>query len=285
MQRYMHANADVAIRQARACGQVIINDVDDLLWNMPVTNAAWRAVHPGVHPEANINHYRKILAASSIVTVSTPHLRESAHAFVHDAPIEVVRNAIDLRRFVPHEHEEPPRLGWTGVLSHRSNDVEQVAYPVKRVLGEGYAKQFVHCGAVGDQRIWQLLGVDEDRVAEHPMVPIDQWPHQLRHFDVGVVPLNGVAFNHAKSCIKGMEYAASGIPFISSDADEYAWLYCTHGIGRLARKPKHWLTHLRALADPDVRTAEAREQREKIRTLDIATRWREWESLYLSASP
>jgi hypothetical protein len=220
-----------------------------------------------------------------MVTVSTPYLRDQVHAFVHDAPIEVVRNAIDMRQWATHEHREPPRLGWSGALSHRSNDVEQIAYPVRQVVGAFYDKQFVHCGSIPDEHIWDVIGLDSDECVEHPMVPIEQWPHQLRHFDVGVVPLNAVAFNKAKSAIKGMEYAAAGIPFVASHADEYVWLYGTHGIGRLARKPKHWATHLRALADPEVRHAEAREQREKIWALDIGTRWREWESLYLTAIP
>lgn len=286
MQRYMNKDLPDAIRAARLAGQIIINDVDDLMWNMPVTNSAWRATHPNTHPDANVTHYKKILAASTMVTVSTPYLAEQVRVFCREAEVVVIRNAIDLSRWTTHTHAQPPRLGWTGVLTHRSNDIEQIGLVLETMVGSGYARQFRHVGALefeGAPHIADITGLQPEQVAEYPMCPIDEWPNQLRHFDVGVVPLSDVKFNRAKSCIKGIEYAAAGIPFVASATPEYCALHDECGIGRLAPRGRVWLAHLRDLADPAVRAGEAERQRKAVEAFDIANRWTEWEDAYRHA--
>ena len=80
--------------------------------------------------------------------------------------------------------------------------------------------------------------------------------------DIGVVPLNlPLDFNEAKSALKGLEYAAAGIPFVASPSGEYKRL-ASMGIGRIASTPDEWVTHLTELLDPEVRQAEATKARE-----------------------
>ena len=74
--------------------------------------------------------------------------------------------------------------------------------------------------------------------------------------DIGLVPLNDVEFNHAKSYIKGLEYAAAGVPFICSYSPEYQVL-ADAGVGRLAKTPEEWTYHLTELLDPQMRKDEA----------------------------
>src|SRR5205085_863761 len=45
------------------------------------------------------------------------------------------------------------------------------------------------------------------------MTPTTEYPTLFSGIDIGIVPLADVPFNHAKSRIKGMEYAAAGVPF------------------------------------------------------------------------
>jgi hypothetical protein len=73
--------------------------------------------------------------------------------------------------------------------------------------------------------------------------------------DIGIVPLTTNQFNEAKSNLKGLEYALSGIPFVASDTQEYRDLHDI-GIGRIAKSNKDWLKHLKQLIDPEVRQAE-----------------------------
>lgn len=51
------------------------------------------------------------------------------------------------------------------------------------------------------------------------------------------------------SALKGLEYAACGVPFVASPREEYVRLHERHGLGLLARRPRDWYRHLRALVD------------------------------------
>lgn len=63
-------------------------------------------------------------------------------------------------------------------------------------------------------------------------------PYQkaVSEFQVGIVPLRDTAFNRAKTALKGLEYAALGVPFVHSAHPEYTKL----NAGLEAIKPKHW---------------------------------------------
>ena len=55
-----------------------------------------------------------------------------------------------------------------------------------------------------------------------------------------------------------MEYAASGIPFVSQGLPEYARL-ASLGVGRVAYSPEDWVSHLSELLNYRVRKLEAAE--------------------------
>jgi spore maturation protein CgeB len=74
--------------------------------------------------------------------------------------------------------------------------------------------------------------------------------------DIGIVPLNKLPFNEAKSNLKGLEYAMSGIPFVSYGSKEYQKLE-SEGAGNTARKPKDWIKHMERLIDPVERKRQA----------------------------
>jgi hypothetical protein len=114
----------------------------------------------------------------------------------------------------------------------------------------------------------ERIGVSNDQVTTLPLVDHEDYPDIL-DFDIGIVPLRHTPFNQAKSDIKGMEYAASGIPFIAQRIDAYQELYDSLGIGRLADKANSWLKHIRTLKDPVLRAEEAARQKEAIKARDI----------------
>jgi glycosyltransferase involved in cell wall biosynthesis len=94
-----------------------------------------------------------------------------------------------------------------------------------------------------------------------------------------LVPLNLVPFSEAKSYLKGLEYAASGIPFVASPTYEYR-LLAKEGIGRIASTPDEWRDHVTELLDPDVRAAEAEKQLALVRSrYDISTKGEEWNTV------
>jgi glycosyltransferase involved in cell wall biosynthesis len=95
---------------------------------------------------------------------------------------------------------------------------------------------------------------------------------------VGLVPLNRIPFSEAKSNLKGLEYAAAGIPFIATPTEEYRIL-AEAGVGRLASTPDEWRDHARELLDVDVRREEADRQRRIVQEqFDISTKGSEWDT-------
>jgi hypothetical protein len=74
--------------------------------------------------------------------------------------------------------------------------------------------------------------------------------------DIGIVPLNKLPFNEAKSSLKGMEYAMSGIPFVAYGSNEYKKLEA-EGAGNTAVKPRQWIKHMEKLIDPAERRRQA----------------------------
>jgi hypothetical protein len=78
------------------------------------------------------------------------------------------------------------------------------------------------------------------------MLPLHKYFAKSFCFDIGIVPLNDIPFNHAKSSIKGLEYASSGIPFVAQGLPEYQRL-ADMGVGRVANTPDEWRTHMTEL--------------------------------------
>lgn len=103
----------------------------------------------------------------------------------------------------------------------------------------------------------------------------------FERIDIGIVPLNDIPFNHAKSYIKGLEYAAAGVPFVASAAPEYVFL-AENGVGRVARSPEEWESHISELADPKVRKQEAMKNLENLPRFSMKRTGNDWNSAFES---
>jgi glycosyltransferase involved in cell wall biosynthesis len=75
------------------------------------------------------------------------------------------------------------------------------------------------------------------------------YPQGVAKITVGIVPLLESKFNDAKSYLKGMEYAACGVPFVASPTPEYRLLN-NEGLGLLATdKSKSWKRHVKRVLE------------------------------------
>jgi glycosyltransferase involved in cell wall biosynthesis len=254
---------------------IFINDLDDWYWGLEKTNAAYALTDPKANPEENIDHYKEILKLSDVITVSTPFLYNKMTSWLKHKNVRLVENCVTVSDFsVRRLNLKKPIVGWVGSTSHRSNDLEQL---------KGYfdsSWRFHHSGHLpGAPLFSDALGVSKGRVTVSPMVPAKDYARRSFCFDIGLAPLNDVAFNHAKSWIKAIEYAAAGVPFVASDAPEYRRLQETYGIGRIASNKKEWLSHLEELKDPSIRNKEAASQRDLVRALDVKTMVSSWRSV------
>jgi hypothetical protein len=88
--------------------------------------------------------------------------------------------------------------------------------------------------------------------------------------DIGIIPLANIPFNRAKSDIKGLEYAAAGIPFVAQNLDAYIDLQLSLGIGRLAKKAINWKKHIEELRlNPSLRQEEGAYNRDAVKARDL----------------
>ncbi len=298
LQRWMAENSADLIRKARATGQVIINDLDDWFLGLPTSNQAYYVTHPrqGVAANraderaarahgialpakqaANRDWYMKAIAASSALTVSTQFLADKLQERFR-VPVFLVRNAIDLERFTIEDVSDGPNIGWTGGIPWRASDLQTLRGIIGPFL-ERHDLTFIHSGDLPNAaKAADQLNIPPSRVEARTLVHISEYPSLFAGFDVGLVPLEDVPFNHAKSCLKGMEYAACGIPFVAQGLPEYEWF----GAGITVRKPKHWISALERLMDPIERKQLGSEARERVEREDIATRWTDWRDVYES---
>lgn len=270
MQRLMHDTLAEHIYKARSIGQVIVNDLDDWYWGLDPANDAFLSSHPKTNPRENRDHYKKVLASSTLVTVSTPYLADRIKSFVH-CPIVLHENTVDVERFNQRKHTSSsiPVVGWVGATSHRSSDLEIMKGVINPLLINNEIK-FQHSGRYASApSVASKLGLHDDQVLVMDAVDARDYP-SLLNMDIGIAPLRDTPFNHAKSDIKLLEYSASGIPWVGSSLSAYESLRKNWGIGRTASKPSQWLKHLRDLRDPFRRASEGDALREAVLSRDIS---------------
>lgn len=280
MQRVMHEFAYNLVRIAQDGGQMVVNDVDDWYWGLHESNMASKQSDPAFNPEANREHYRAAVEASDLVTVSTPFLAEQISSW--GCNVKVVPNAIDLDRWTPHQQNETPTIGWVGSTTHRSNDLETVATPVSEFVADNGLTWYHGGWWEGFKHACELLGIPASSSQTALICSIYNYPNLFIPLDIGIVPLNMIPFNEAKSYIKGLEYAASGVAFVAQASGEYQALADT-GLGRAVDGDDDWRDALDQLLDYDVRVEEARRNLELVQDHDIKKLWSNWAEAYEKA--
>lgn len=293
LQRWMFASVGVEAVTAKRNGQVIVNDVDDHFWALDPRNQAARATDPARNPIENRVHYQTVLRNSSAVTVSTPFLADVLRREVGvQVPIHVIPNCVDLAAFEDvrtrnlrraREHVATPiptLVGWVGATPWRSGDLETM----RGILGpfiESNDLLAYHGGHLDRAETFAAQAeVKPSRMILRGMVPIGEYPSLFEGLDLGLVPLRDVPFNRAKSWIKGLEYAAAGVPFVAQDLPEYVRLVA-RGVGRVANRTKDWRRQMGHLLDPAARLEEAESNAAGVKAHDIAQGIGLWRDLYL----
>lgn len=279
----MHRRILDVMQKAKDMGQTIVVDIDDWHDGLEKTNRAHEATDPEKNAENNRDIYNKIISLADAVIVSTPFLGEYYSRM--NKNVYMVRNGIDLHRWKQKEVEftDKPIIGWVGATPWRSQDLESVAGSVGKFINDNDLP-FHHSGHTPGHDAplaqHQLEIADDEKVTFMPLVPILEYPKLFEPIDIGIVPLNDVPFNHAKSFIKGLEYVAAGVPFVASYSPEYQ-LLADSGVGRVARNKEEWEYHLSELMDPQMRKDEAIINLENVKKLfTMEHRGQEWAAVY-----
>ena len=247
----MNSQTVPLMRTMQELGKRVVVDVDDFHYGLEESNIASKSTNPHANPESNRAFFEQGIRQADTVTVSTQFLADFYSRRCRD--VRIVRNALDVDRFTPVP-EGDPVIGWVGGTLWRSGDIE-----ILRDWLPDFVKDHKvlvhHSGHIpGDGNHFGVrAGVK--RVRTEPMCMLKDYPSKMFRMNIGLVPLNRVPFSEAKSNLKGLEYAASGIPFIATPTEEYR-LLAESGVGRLATTPDEWRDHAVELLDPVVRAAE-----------------------------
>jgi len=268
MQRWMLSGIPDNIKIAQSNGQSIVNDLDDWYWGLHDRHLAKPHIDPKKNKDENIDIYRQVIANSDLVVASTPFLVEKARNKLRAPNVVLFENHVDFDAFPQRKHDNGTTvIGWHGSTGHRSGDLDCLAQVFPSLEEERFS--FHHTGHSHQHPpFWDEVKVPQSRVNIYPMVSPTKIPKMLP-FDIGVAPLTDTPFNHAKSWIKPLEYAAAGIPFVMSKSPEYIRFKEEYGVGRIAKKYIDWVKHLEKLSDPDARLEEAQQNQEALKNLDV----------------
>lgn len=274
----MHESTVQIFDMMQKSGQKIIVDVDDFHFGIHEENIAERQTNPRLHPEHNRMFYEMGIRQADIVTVSTQFLGNFYEKRCKD--VRIVRNAVDIERFTKQDQPEIPIFGWVGGTLWRSGDIEMLSGWMPDFVND-HGIQVHHSGHIPNDPRHFAVRAGLKKVSTVPMTSVIDYPNLLKHFHVGLVPLRDSPFNEAKSNLKGLEYAAAGIPFIATPSEEYRILH-EAGVGRLAVTPDEWRDHAIELLDPQVRKEEADRNWDIVnREFNISTKGNEWASVLL----
>lgn len=279
IQRPLSQQYTAIIEQARRQGIATIVELDDDFSSVHEYNIA----HDSLQGQKYIGPQwvEKAAYLADHVTVSTPQLAK----FARHGRFSVLRNCVPDSIFdTTSEGKDSgkwPRIGWTGSVQTHPNDLQQT----KGRLGELLKEYDLPFNVVGDgEYVATNLALDSSTpVYATGWVELEMYYQYVATFiDIGIVPLELSPFNQAKSALKGLEYAALGIPFVASPTREYELLE-VNGIGKTAKSPGEWRKHLQRMIDRPAETERvAKEARDRIKADHVysvnAPKWIEaWE--------
>lgn len=263
-------------------GRKIVLDLDDDLHRVPSYNPG--KLDPAVSPDNNRKWTQKMCELADAVTVATPELGRFYgrwNANVHVLPnrlhwpmweqLEPVYERRDWRRV---------RVGYMGNADFHGPDLQTIGPAVGKWLRAHPDVEFV---AAGDPRLHDIFQVPEQQRVSTSKV----WfrcmdlPFITSTMDVGLAPLLRNDFNEGKSCLKGMEYNACGIPVLATPTEEYERWVVDGENGFLCKHPSEFVAALDVLlGDAALRETMGRHARHAAEQASMSLHIHGWESVY-----
>lgn len=269
-QRTLQRRMPDFIRSIQRQGIAVVVELDDDMAALHPHHASFREVHPRWSPDANFQHLKTCCALADLVTVTTPAL---ARIYAGHGRYAVLPNYIE-SALLAYEPEHRRGWGWSGYVPTHPGDPQVMGTAPADLERQGFQLHIIGKG----EGSAEAFGVGEVQATE--WIPLADYYREVSKLKAGVVPLEDSAFNRSKSWLKGIEYAALGVPFVASPTPEYVRLQNEAGAGLLASKPRQWRSFLRMLLEDDDKAREladhARAQiRDRLTIEANAWRWDE----------
>lgn len=251
IQRPLHSTyVGLAVGMQKRDAALVV-ELDDDFTSIHAQNVSFWATHVK-NAERSVRNLLATIACADLVTVSTPALKETYSRYT-DAPIVVIPNFVPGWYLTtekagltkPDEYDGKLLLGWSGSLETHPQDLQVVGGAVARVLRENdnVALTIVGTGRGAARAFGTKAGGE---ILTTGWVPLKQYPSVMMELDIGMVPLELSRFNEGKSWLKGLEWAALGVPFVASPTRQYEALYQL-GAGLIADDSRRWKQKLTAL--------------------------------------
>ena len=254
---WMWHEANDLIKKAQDLGQTIIIDIDDWFHGLPTTNIAFQTTHPDKDATWNRNHMLATYRNVDGLITSTEFLNDFYSK--HNKNCYQVHNSLKPQYFIKRYDAAgwKPTIGWVGIMIWRSGDIEELRGWLGPFLDK-YDLRFHHAGINPEdpKEFARIANIDPERLNGTTGASPQNYCDLLLPMDIGIVPLNSLPFNEAKSSVKGLEYAMTGIPFVAYASSEYKKLEL-EGAGNTAKKPMQWIKNMERLLDPAVRKEQA----------------------------
>jgi glycosyltransferase involved in cell wall biosynthesis len=285
-QRRFEFGVPTTILRLRKAGKAVVVETDDLYDDLPESSPAWKVLRE--HPQrVGVDAFNAGCMVADLVTVSTPALAE--HYSRYNPRVRVLPNFLDWEQWSqvkPQCDVERPdgriRVGWMGWIGWRDRDLDVLRKWLPDWLLKHPDAVFVSIGEKpGGAEVQRYLGLPKRQCATVAGVPFPHLQRIVPTIDIGLVPLTLNAFNECKSWLKGLEYAACGIPCIATPTEQYRQLVEPGVNGLHATTPAEWEQALDLLvSDDDLRRTMGRAARAKAATLTIQEHAHLWEDAY-----
>ncbi len=219
------------VRQYKEHGIFLINDTDDMLWQIPPTNPFVKIITGNVR--SNLRHGAKL---ADLNVVSTEPLQEELKRFCGVDSV-VIPNFVPSEYFV---HYPRPRIGdrfrvlWAGSRTH-DGDLQPMIDVMKALPGVDF----------------YIFGYRPDSFPTLPNVEFipgtdfQYYHNRLREVcqgvDMAIAPLEPCRFNECKSNLKLLEYGMNGLPVLTTDIYPYKDNLPTSKIAWNKKQWKRWV--------------------------------------------
>lgn len=282
-QRPVQVGVPELIDDLRARGIAVVIETDDLMDGLPSWNPAFARLDVKFSPFRNNMVFAECARRADLVTCSTPFLADKYAQL--GPPTVVLRNRLHWPMWdgVPVFEDagrdwSRVRVGWMGNAMWHTADLDVLRGIIVPWLERNPGVDFVAQPAALEH-----MGIPENRrVVMGEVAFRDLTLRSITAImDIGLVPLAVHDFNEGKSHLKGLEYAACGIPCIASPTESYRWWVEPGVNGLLARKPRHWVAALdRMVGDMEATRRMGRAAYEKARTQAVDLHVEGWADAY-----
>jgi len=243
--------------EARRLGVTSYWEVDDLIFDMPayLRNRNLDLIDPALRAEvlSGVELFRAGLLACDRAIASTPALAAAMRAAGRDDAL-VIENALDDETLRLAEQirlgRKPGSAGrvvvgyGSGSKAHNADFLEAAAALATLM----HTRPEIDLHIMGDLTLPAEIEGLGDRVRTFPAGTYPAYLEWLATCDIAVAPLEGTAFNEAKSNIKYIEASCLGVPCICSPRQAFADAIANGQNGFLASTTDEWLAALESLA-------------------------------------